>query len=164
MRQDAPKPAENPAVKVTGFTASRWGRMSLGPACVHSPSGDTRILVPKQMRSRRRTPRLLVVALLHQTLTLLLLLLSSPSGVTSECDAQEPSGQTTEQCASIEEVKVQLRWLKNGQFAGFYAAQDLGYYAEVTLTLLYLFIAPAQYNTNNMHVVYYILANSFNSS
>jgi ABC-type nitrate/sulfonate/bicarbonate transport system substrate-binding protein len=72
-----------------------------------------------------RLPRLLLLLLAIPVL----LLLSSPGGTSADCEAE--AAQT--QCTTFDEVRVQLRWLKNGQFAGFYAAQDLGYYTQVTM-------------------------------
>lgn len=62
---------------------------------------------------------------------LLLVLLAStmsagPSG--GGCEAQSTPEQ---QCATVDEVRVQLRWLKTGQFAGYYAAEDQGFYLQV---------------------------------
>ena len=34
---------------------------------------------------------------------------------------------------SLDTVKIQLKWSHQFQFAGFYAAQELGYYKEVGL-------------------------------
>jgi ABC-type nitrate/sulfonate/bicarbonate transport system substrate-binding protein len=58
---------------------------------------------------------------------MLLALLLNPGGISADCEAE--ASQT--QCTTFDEVNVQLRWIKNGQFAGFYAAHDLGYYTEV---------------------------------
>src|SRR5260221_3899323 len=42
---------------------------------------------------------------------------------------------------SLEPVSIQLKWTPNFQFAGYYAAQALGYYAEAGLDVT---IKPAQ--------------------
>ncbi len=38
-----------------------------------------------------------------------------------------------EECAEVDEVVLQLKWVAQAQFAGYYAAQDQGYYAEECL-------------------------------
>lgn len=40
-------------------------------------------------------------------------------------------GASSVRCPAPDAVSMQLRWLKNGQFAGYYAAEAAGYYVEV---------------------------------
>ncbi len=47
--------------------------------------------------------------------------------------------QATEQ--PLEKVTIQLSWAHQGQFAGFYAAEELGYYAEEGLDVTMLPLA-----------------------
>jgi NitT/TauT family transport system substrate-binding protein len=42
-------------------------------------------------------------------------------------------GDTTEACESLESVSLQLQWFTQAQFAGYYAAQDQGFYESQCL-------------------------------
>jgi len=42
------------------------------------------------------------------------------------------------QCGEIDEFRVQLRWLKSAQFAGYYAAEALGYWERDCLRVTLL--------------------------
>lgn len=60
----------------------------------------------------------------------LLLSLLLCSGAAADC---EPKAVTQKACDKVDEVRVQLRWLKTGQFAGLYAAEAQGFYNQVQL-------------------------------
>ena len=62
--------------------------------------------------------------------------------VTSAPDATTAEGGTTEggadgsggaECDSLDPVSLQLQWVAQGQFAGYYAAKDKGYYEDQCL-------------------------------
>eukprot|EP00873_Tetraselmis_striata_P021130 jgi/Tetstr1/441394/TSEL_029642.t1 len=65
-------------------------------------------------------------------LFLLLLLFSS---ATAECGTKSVE---TRMCDRVDEVRVQLRWMKTGQFAGLYAAEAEGYYTQECLRVVLL--------------------------
>jgi ABC-type nitrate/sulfonate/bicarbonate transport system substrate-binding protein len=46
-----------------------------------------------------------------------------------------PADNATPKCEQYTQFSVQLRSLKSAQFAGFYAAQELGYWSEVCLNV-----------------------------
>lgn len=46
---------------------------------------------------------------------------------------QAPAGETTQECTSPDKVRLQLQWVVQSQFAGFYAAEDQGFYKEECL-------------------------------
>jgi NitT/TauT family transport system substrate-binding protein len=48
-------------------------------------------------------------------------------------DAAGGGGTGNEDCESVDEVKLQLQWFIQAQFAGYFAAQDKGYYADQCL-------------------------------
>lgn len=57
---------------------------------------------------------------------------SSDAGGTS-ADESEPAAGGDTVCESTTPVKLQLQWLPQGQFAGYFAAQDQGFFAEECL-------------------------------
>ncbi len=43
------------------------------------------------------------------------------------------SGEGGEECDTVDEVRLQLQWFAQSQFAGYYVAKDLGFYEEQCL-------------------------------
>eukprot|EP00951_Prasinocladus_malaysianus_P018813 scaffold151164_cov31-Prasinocladus_malaysianus.AAC.2 len=56
------------------------------------------------------------------------------------------SKQSTK-CETVTTFTVQLRWLKSAQFAGFYAAEELGYWEEECLKVI-LYQARSEYKAD----------------
>ena len=54
-----------------------------------------------------------------------------------------PASQTPDEDASFGELKMQLSWVKNAEFAGQFIADDRGYYAEAGFTSVTLVAGPA---------------------
>ncbi|WP_394936897.1 ABC transporter substrate-binding protein [uncultured Ilumatobacter sp.] len=49
--------------------------------------------------------------------------------------ATEPAGADPVACETIDDVSMQLQWFTQAQFAGYYAAQDMGYYEDMCLNV-----------------------------
>jgi len=64
-------------------------------------------------------------------LTVLALVLAACGGGTGDGGTDETS--PTEECATPDEVRVQLQWFAQAQFAGYYVALDNGFYEEECL-------------------------------
>jgi len=53
---------------------------------------------------------------------------------TDEAATEETTGEaTTEECTELTPVKLQLQWFIQAQFAGYFAAQDQGFYEDMCL-------------------------------
>lgn len=59
---------------------------------------------------------------------------TEPSGTEAEATAAE-DGAPTGDCESVDDVSLQLQWFIQGQFAGYLAAVDQGYYAARCLNV-----------------------------
>ena len=57
---------------------------------------------------------------------------SEPAPATEEATAA-PEPPATEEPVEIQEVSLQLQWVPQSQFAGYFAARDLGFYEDVGL-------------------------------
>jgi len=59
---------------------------------------------------------------------------------TTEGSSDTTPGETTpaEECAEVTPVKLQLQWVTQAQFAGYFAAQDQGFYAQHCLDVTIL--------------------------
>ncbi len=57
--------------------------------------------------------------------------------VAAACGSDDSGGSGTtgggDECASVDQVKLQLQWFIQAQFAGYFAAQDKGFYANQCL-------------------------------
>src|SRR6266536_1184880 len=51
------------------------------------------------------------------------------SGAATPTVVSGNTGTTASSCATPDKVKLQLKWLHQAQFAGYYVAADKGYYA-----------------------------------
>jgi NitT/TauT family transport system substrate-binding protein len=62
-------------------------------------------------------------------------LIAGACGGSSDDGAEETTGgtDTSADCAEITPVKLQLQWFVQAQFAGYFAAQDQGFYADQCL-------------------------------
>lgn len=58
---------------------------------------------------------------------------AAPSGETTETTTEE-----TAACAALTPINLQLQWFTQAQFAGYYAAQDQGFYEELCLDVTIL--------------------------
>jgi len=54
-------------------------------------------------------------------------------GATAVSATTEPGGSAAADCESVDSVKLELQWVIQGQFAGYVAARDNGYYADFCL-------------------------------
>jgi NitT/TauT family transport system substrate-binding protein len=61
--------------------------------------------------------------------TLVAALLALP-GCGGEDEGEEAAGTRTEEQAELQSVTLQLKWVTQAQFAGYYAAKDQGYYEQ----------------------------------
>ena len=61
-----------------------------------------------------------------------LLWLAAVAMVVAAC-GEGDSGGGAEDCESVDEVRLQLQWFAQSQFAGYYVAKDLGFYADQCL-------------------------------
>ena len=52
---------------------------------------------------------------------------------TSDAPADDDDGVAAADCAAADEVSLQLQWFTQAQFAGYYAAQDQGFYSDMCL-------------------------------
>jgi NitT/TauT family transport system substrate-binding protein len=52
---------------------------------------------------------------------------------TDEATEETTAEATTEECTELTPVKLQLQWFIQAQFAGYYAAQDQGFYEDMCL-------------------------------
>jgi len=55
------------------------------------------------------------------------------TAATEETTATEDTTAAAEECTELTKVKVQLQWFIQAQFAGYFAAQDQGYYTDQCL-------------------------------
>jgi NitT/TauT family transport system substrate-binding protein len=64
----------------------------------------------------------------------------TPSGSSSESPGASAGGSTGSPAASYAPatVRLQLQWLDQSQFSGYYAAEEQGYYADLGLTVEFL--------------------------
>lgn len=60
-----------------------------------------------------------IISMVSLYLLILFLALSVPQGATS-----------AQQCSRVDKVRLQLKWVAQAQFAGYYAAKDKGFYAD----------------------------------
>ena len=60
-----------------------------------------------------------------------LAVLTALAVVVAACGSDEGGG--TEDCAETDEVRLQLQWVAQAQFAGYFVANDLGFYADECL-------------------------------
>jgi ABC-type nitrate/sulfonate/bicarbonate transport system substrate-binding protein len=69
---------------------------------------------------------------------LLVLFLTTTAWGTASAQAGCPvcPVRKTPACEQYTEFSLQLRWLKSAQFAGFYAAQEMGYWEELCLKVI----------------------------
>ncbi len=58
---------------------------------------------------------------------------TEPAG--DEPAATEPAAADPAACETTDDVSVQLQWFTQAQFAGYYAAQDMGYYEDMCLNV-----------------------------
>ncbi len=64
---------------------------------------------------------------------------AAPAEEPADEPAAEPAADSpADGCASIDQVKLQLQWFTQAQFAGYYAAIDQGYYADHCLEVTIL--------------------------
>ncbi|MFM8867271.1 MAG: hypothetical protein ACKOFZ_03170 [Ilumatobacteraceae bacterium] len=53
---------------------------------------------------------------------------------TDEAATEETTAEaTTEECTELTPVKLQLQWFIQAQFAGYFAAQDQGFYEDMSI-------------------------------
>jgi NitT/TauT family transport system substrate-binding protein len=66
----------------------------------------------------------------------------APAGSEAPADSEAPAGSDAPagsaapaggECEALDEISLQLQWFTQAQFAGYYAAQELGYYEDVCL-------------------------------
>ena len=62
----------------------------------------------------------------------------SESGSEDAGDGEDAGGAEAAECETIDEVKLQLQWFAQAQFAGYYAAADQGFYAKHCLNVTIL--------------------------
>ena len=48
--------------------------------------------------------------------------------VVAACGTDSAEPPSAEDCETTDSVRLQLQWVTQAQFAGYYAAEDLGYY------------------------------------
>ena len=64
---------------------------------------------------------------------------AAPESADTEPAAGEPAdtepAADAATCETVDDVSVQLQWFTQAQFAGYYAAQDMGYYEDMCLTV-----------------------------
>ena len=53
--------------------------------------------------------------------------------VAAACGGDDEGLGSAEDCASVDSVRLQLQWVAQAQFAGYYVADDLGFYADECL-------------------------------
>jgi NitT/TauT family transport system substrate-binding protein len=59
---------------------------------------------------------------------------ATPTAVSgTDTNANPGGGSTAATCTKVDKLKLQLKWLHQAQFAGYYVAADKGYYQEVCL-------------------------------
>jgi len=63
---------------------------------------------------------------------------TAPAESSSEEMTSEMDGEMVNDCAEITPVRLQLQWVTQSQFAGYYAALDQGFYAEQCLDVTIL--------------------------
>ena len=62
-----------------------------------------------------------------------LALLAVAAMVAAACGDDSGSGGSAEDCTETDSVRLQLQWVAQAQFAGYYVADDLGFYADECL-------------------------------
>ena len=62
----------------------------------------------------------------------------APSAAPAESSSGEMAGEMGSDCAEMTPVSLQLQWVTQSQFAGYYAALDQGFYAEQCLDVTIL--------------------------
>ena len=67
-----------------------------------------------------------------------LALLAALALVAAACGGDDSSGVGTGECDTTDSVKVQLQWVAQSQFAGYFVADDLGFYADECLDVTIL--------------------------
>lgn len=65
-------------------------------------------------------------------------LLSLVAVTTAQDATQEPTAEATAEATGLTPVRLQLQWVAQSQFAGYYAAKDLGFYEDEGLDLTIL--------------------------
>ena len=68
----------------------------------------------------------------------LLAVLLSVGLIAAACSQSDTSDEPAEAPEELTEVSLQLQWFTQAQFAGYYAAQDLGFYADAGLDVTIL--------------------------
>jgi NitT/TauT family transport system substrate-binding protein len=58
-----------------------------------------------------------------------------PADEPAETTAEEPADDAMAECESIDDVSLQLQWFTQAQFAGYYAAQEKGFYENFCLNV-----------------------------
>lgn len=93
-----------------------------------------------------RTPRTTV---LGAVITVLAATALTACGSSTDSTTGSPSGSAA-QCTTTTPVKLQLQWSNQSQFAGYYAAKQMGYYSDLCLDVTLL---PNDPNTPPQQVV-----------
>jgi NitT/TauT family transport system substrate-binding protein len=62
----------------------------------------------------------------------------APAGTDAPAGSEAPAGTAGGDCAEPEPISLQLQWFTQAQFAGYFAAQDQGYYEAMCLDVSFV--------------------------
>lgn len=64
-----------------------------------------------------------------------LIMLATMAIIVSACGGDGGEGVGTGECDTVDDVRVQLQWVAQSQFAGYFVAKDLGFYEDECLNV-----------------------------